>query len=156
MIPHAHQNDWHLALFWSMSSLHVLMPEARKISIPDAELKKTVILHLRGHALWPYCSSRVLIPAWWHQRSPLKEWMRERRAMFGKREQTRRELEILMLTAGTAWNTSGNIDCLMRVQLGEKMKSIHFKFNFVISTSISGMKQYCIQWLFPKGFTKHS
>lgn len=131
-------------------------PEARKVSLPDAELKITVILHLRGHALWPLCSSKVLIPAWWHQRSPLKEWMRERRAMFGKREQTRRrELEILMLTAGTAWNMRGNTGCTTGRKTWKILfKSIKVKFNHVISTSIGD--SILNNHSFQKNFTKHT
>ncbi len=70
-----------------------------------------LILLLRGHALWPLCSSSLNYPiSWWHQRSPLKEWMRKQRAV-AKKEQTRRELDNFFLTVSTAWNMRGNISC---------------------------------------------
>ncbi len=36
-----HQNNWRLALFQSMSSLHMNVPEAMKVPIYDAELNMT-------------------------------------------------------------------------------------------------------------------
>ncbi len=161
-----HQNNWRLALFQSMSSLHMNMPEAMKVLISDAELKMTVILLLRGPALWPLCSSRVLILTWWHQRSPLKEWMRKQRAVFGKKEQTwRRELEIFMLTASTAWNMRGNIGCFhiwsdvsttgRRSTTREKLFKAESCLSILcLSTSITAIKQYCKQWGFTKRFHK--